>query len=325
MPYYPFITVQPAGGTTTLPYLSGVNVVPTGVNLSSGSTQQFYASGTMSGTNGLVSGALPNSFLSWSSSNTALVTVNQSGLATIVSGTVAGSVAYVSASVLGDVVGTAFVTATMAQSYSTVFNPNSSSIMDHVYFTGGGIAVSSGSAWTTNGTLSFNTTASFQYADGFSDSNYFRANANTAFAHRTDNFTWAIIVRYNTIGNGTVMSTFNGSAGIAMQAYSGYSIFAGSGANSLIPAGSPTDTKWYIFMGGEDGGTFKGQVNQQSIGTFSPTYTNSGISCWMGRGNDGGYSLSAGAIMEAIYIDRAATSASFADLYTQAAAKLNLG
>lgn len=48
----------------------------------------------------------PNSFLSWSSSDTAYVTINQAGLASWVNGTAGGQTVYISASALGDVMGT---------------------------------------------------------------------------------------------------------------------------------------------------------------------------------------------------------------------------
>lgn len=134
MPYFPNITYPPAGGgSVTLPYLTGVTVVPTAITMSAGSTQ-FYASGTLSGTNGISTGVLANSFLSWSSGDTAYVTVSQAGLATWVSGTSAGQTVYVTASALGNVQGTVSLLAKQAAAAYLI--PESGTVKFHVYTTG---------------------------------------------------------------------------------------------------------------------------------------------------------------------------------------------
>jgi len=151
MPYYISIPPETGGGTTVVvsggtPYVTGVTVTPANTS-SGGGTVQYYASCTFSGTNGLVTGALPNSFLSWSSSNTAVVTVTQAGLATWVSGTGGGTVAFISAALLGDVLGVANLTATAVVGAIPIIANQGTMVANAYISVSGGMSDAVGYTW----------------------------------------------------------------------------------------------------------------------------------------------------------------------------------
>ena len=118
MPYYPFITVKPTGSTgsgSTGLVLSTITVTPSTGTLNSGSygtTLQLHSTATFTGSDPVVTGgfAYDQSMIQWTSSNTSLFTVDNTGSVTWVSGTTSGTVGYVTASFLS-ILGTAAITA----------------------------------------------------------------------------------------------------------------------------------------------------------------------------------------------------------------------
>lgn len=294
MPYYPVIPPGTGGpGLTLLPYMTGITVNPTAITMSAG-TQQFNASGTLSGVLGLSSGVLSATFLSWSCSDTAYATVSQAGLATFVSGNTTGNTVYISASMLGDVFGTVSMlvkTAAVENQY-LISETGSTTVLTHIYVSSSGLVDTKSRAWGQVGTVykvnaTGHTPATIGYWTG-SFTNYLTSTDSNA-QRPTGNFN-ATIVLSSSVGMGGKVAGWNSTGG------GNYYLYCTTNTNlqyqdggNLNPAGTMTNgPQVYVISFGRSGTTQYCKVNRQSTTSVAAGTPAAETTVFIGRGTGAG-------------------------------------
>jgi hypothetical protein len=299
------------------PLLSNIVVNPSTANLS-GSTLQLHATGTW---NNLESASLDIASR-WVSSNTAYATVNSSGLVSWVSGSNPAAVVYISSSLVG-VTGVALIS---CSSYLGLM-PESANVIDHFYFIGSELVSTKGKSYTKNGTPGFATTGSIQYASAFTDANYWQSVSTTDWNPASAPFTAFCIVYWASGTNNHIIDTNNGSNGWQFVEYQdGVTtniINMYNGSNHVFGSGL-TPGKFYLLMGGWDGGNLIAQVNQAAILTNGTAYSANNTGIAIGRGQTAGY-VWPGGIVEAMITTDTPSSATFAAMWTAVSSKFALG
>jgi hypothetical protein len=252
--------------------------------MSASTTKQFYASGTFKNWTLNTTGTKDiTTAVSWSSSNTGYFTINQSGLATWVSGTVEGLTGTVSATFFS-VTGTTSVYV-LASAQQSIFTWNSSSLV-HVFVSDSTLSATiTGTTFTTMGTPSVNAAsgtfpASFQFP---SSGDYLKSAATNEVMDTTSGDWTAIFVLKWPSDDGSqwLMNDLTQIAGtgwrIAVYQPNGnvYFTFESGGAyDDYAVASGLSNNQVAVLMFGKTGNS--GQAIQINNGTYN-TYTSSKI------------------------------------------------
>jgi hypothetical protein len=258
----------------------------------------------------------------WSSSNTSLVSINSSGLATLNAG--GGGTAIISASLLN------FTGTFSAQIASTVLpymfpDTNTTS---HIYFSGSAIRTTkAGESFSVAGTPTFETSGAIQGFMSASTTTYYSSGTtpNNAQFTNASNFTIAILVKVPSDpatghqffdcgqggGNGWLLRTSATRFGFY------------TGATELTKAVTGFGRKLYLVMFGGDTTNKWLQINNEA-------YANAGVGSFtagtqpyiIGSNWDHSFGFNDGVIYEAAIYSTAPTSASLSALYTSVSSSL---
>lgn len=299
------------------PLLSNIAVNPPDSTLS-GTTLQLHATGTWA----TMESASLDGAAKWASSNTSYATVNSSGLVTWVNGSNPATVVYISSSLVG-VTGVAILSCT-----NTVYlMPESANTVDHFYFAGSTLVSTKSKVYTKTGNPAFTTTGSIQYANTFTDANYWQSNSTADWNPAAAPFTVYAIVYWAGGVNQHILDCNTAAAGWQFVEYvdgsTTGSINMYNGTSHVFGTGLLAN-KFYLLMGGWSGGNMLAQYNQNTILNNATTYTQDNKGMMVGRGQTAGYAWPGG-IVEAMITTDTPSSASFAAMWTSVSARFTLG